>query len=101
MAIYMVKVTYTLDEATIAALNEKAMQKQISRSQALREAIADYAARDVLLSDEERIHKLNILDRIAAQPPTRPQAEVELELSEIRRARRHGGRMHRVDSVKA
>jgi hypothetical protein len=35
---------------------------------------------------------LDILDRVSAAPPTRPQAEVDAELREIRTARRRWAR---------
>jgi hypothetical protein len=38
---------------------------------------------------------LKALEEFMRRPPTRPQEEVEAELKEIRRARRHGGRKHR------
>ena len=52
----------------------------------------DDAARSDKLSDEERERMLSVLDRIMKEPPTRPQAEVDAELAEIRRARRRWGR---------
>jgi hypothetical protein len=97
----MVKMTFTLDEGTVAALNEAAEWKQISKSQALREAIRAYRLRSApvpdRLSDTERKRILRVLDEMAKRPPTRPQREVDREIEEIRSARRSGGRLHPAD----
>jgi predicted transcriptional regulator len=93
----MVKVTFTLDEASVEKLTEAAARRRIPKSQALREAIADYSGKEIRMSDEERERKLRAIREIMASPPTRPQAEVEKELKELRRARRHGGRLHRAE----
>jgi predicted transcriptional regulator len=90
----MVKVTFTLDEATVAQLREAAERKSIPKSQAVREAIHDYYAKSDRLSEAERERMLRVLDRIAARPATRTQREVDREIAEIRRARRSGGRLH-------
>jgi hypothetical protein len=63
----------------------------------VREAIEDYSGKEVRLSDAERERKLAVIRKIIASPPTRPQVEVEKELVELRRARRHGGRLHRAE----
>ena len=93
----MVKVTFTLDEATVKTLAETAARRRIPKSQAIREAIADYSGKETRMSDAERERKLAVIRSIMASPPTRPQAEVEKELAELRRARRHGGRLHRAE----
>jgi hypothetical protein len=88
----MVKVTFTLDGETIAAIRELARRKRKPQSLVVREAIAAYAAQEDKLSDGERDRRVRALDEILARPRTRPQAEVEHELREIRRARRTGWR---------
>ena len=90
----MVKVTFTLDEATVAELNAAAVRRSIPKSQAVREAIHDYHAKSGRMSDSERERKLEVMRRIMASPSTRTQAEVDREIAEIRRARRSGGRLH-------
>ena len=89
------KVTFTFDPATIARLNDAAQRLSKPKSEIVREAIHSYHARMDKLSEEEKQRMLRALDELARQPPTRTRAEMEAELKEIRRARRHGGRRHR------
>jgi len=49
------------------------------------------------LTEEEKRRMLRVLDEFSLRPPTRSQKELEEELREIRRARRHGGRATRVE----
>jgi metal-responsive CopG/Arc/MetJ family transcriptional regulator len=99
MAIGMarVKVTFTLDEATIRRLNETAARLSKPKSEVVREAIQEFHAKSDRLSEAERQRMVRIMKRILAEPPARSQAEVDRELREIRRARRSGGRLHPVD----
>jgi hypothetical protein len=90
----MVKVTFTLDEATVAELRAAAERKSIPKSQAVREAIHDYHAKSDPWSPAERLRKLRVLEEMMKRPPTRSQREVDREIAEIRRARRSGGRLH-------
>jgi metal-responsive CopG/Arc/MetJ family transcriptional regulator len=90
----MVKVTFTLDETTVAELSAAAARKSIPKSQAVREAIHEYHAKSDRLSESERQRMLKVMKRIMASPPTRTQEEVDREIAEIRRARRSGGRLH-------
>ena len=94
MAIAMVKVTFTLDEATVEQLNRAAARHRIPKSQAVREAIADYDAKEDRMSADERLRKLRFLREYMKRPPDRTQAEVDREIAEIRAARRSGGRLH-------
>jgi predicted DNA-binding protein len=89
-----VKVTFTLDEATVGRLNETARRLAKPKSEVVREAIREFHAKSDRLSEVERLRMLRIMKRILAEPPTRSQAEVDRELREIRRARRSGGRLH-------
>jgi predicted DNA-binding protein len=84
-----VKVTFTLDEATVRRLRNAAERLAKPKSQVVREAIYDYHERIGKLSEAERLHKLKIFEEIMAKPSTRSQAEAEKELREIRRARRY------------
>jgi predicted DNA-binding protein len=86
------KVTFTLDDQTIQRLGNAAERLKKPKSEVVREAIADYHQRIGKLSEAERLRLLKILDEMASRPPTRPQAEVEREIAEIRAARRTGGR---------
>jgi predicted transcriptional regulator len=88
----MVKVTFTLDDETVGRLRRLAKQLGRPQSQVVRESIKEYEARADKLSEEERRRMLAVLDRIMRDPPTRPQAEVDAELREIRAARRRWAR---------
>jgi predicted transcriptional regulator len=88
------KVTFTFDPATIARLNDAAQRLAKPKSEIVREAIQEYHQHIGRLNESEKRRMLRIIDAIAERPPTRPQSEVDAELKEIRRARRHGGRRH-------
>jgi hypothetical protein len=90
----MVKVTFTLDETTVAELSQAAARRSIPKSQAVREAIHDYHVKSDPWSPAERLRKLKALKEYLKEPPTRSQREVDREIQEIRRARRSGGRRH-------
>ena len=91
----MVKVTFTLDEQTVARLRQAAERLNKPQSQVVREAVHDYAARVGRLSEAERVRMLSALDAIVKRKPTRAAADVDRELREIRTARRSSGRRHR------
>jgi metal-responsive CopG/Arc/MetJ family transcriptional regulator len=86
----MVKVTFTLDEDTVRTLRKVAERTKKPQSLVVREAVARYAAEGDKLSDDERKRKVAILRDLMTQLPTRPQAEVDAEIREIRRSRRTG-----------
>ncbi len=90
----MVKVTFTVDEATVRTLRAMAEHLHKPQSLVVREAVAEYAGRADRLTQAERRRMLAAIDEMATRPPTRPQAEVVREIRDIRRARRHGGRRH-------
>jgi predicted transcriptional regulator len=92
-----VKVTVTLDEATIEKLNQAARRLSKPKSQIIREAIGDYHAKSDRLSEAERARMLRAIDEMMARPPARPQPQVDEELRELRHARRSRGRLHPVD----
>ncbi len=60
----------------------------------MREAIREYETRSEKLSNDERDRMLAVIDHMLKQPPTRPQAEVDAELRELRASRRRSGRRH-------
>src|SRR5262245_43739505 len=84
----MVKVTFTLDDATVDRLRRTAARLARPQSQVVREAIREYEARSTRLSDEERTRMLAIVDRMLEEPPTRPVADVDAELRGLRASRR-------------
>jgi len=91
----MVKVTFTLDEQTVARLRQAAERLNKPQSQVVREAVHDYADRAGRLTERERVQMLAALDAIAKRRPTRAAADVDRELRDIRASRRTGGRRHR------
>lgn len=86
----MPKLTFSLDDETVAALKKAAERSRKPQSLIVREAIAEYTARDERLSPSERDRLLDLLRRIKQRPVTRTGAEVDRELREIRRSRRTG-----------
>jgi Arc/MetJ-type ribon-helix-helix transcriptional regulator len=88
----MTKVTFTLDDHTVETIRAIAARRNKPRSLVVREAVAAYAHQEDKLDDAERARRLHLLDDLAARPRTRPPAEVDQELREIRRARRAGWR---------
>ena len=89
--------TFTLDDETARRIERTAIRLGVPKSRVVREAVKEYAVRADRLSEEERVRLLAILDEMLAQPPTRPQEEVDREIEEIRQARRGGGRLHASD----
>jgi hypothetical protein len=88
----MVKVTFTLDDATVAQLRRAAERLAKPQSQVVREAVADYALRIGRLTERERLGLLADFDTFVPRIPQRPAGEVDRELAAVRAARRHGGR---------
>lgn len=86
------KVTFSLDETTVARLNQTARTLGKAKSEVVREAIADYSERNGRLGEAERRRMLAAFDRLVPEVPNRPIAEVEEEIASVRLARRHGGR---------
>ena len=88
----MVKLTFSLDDGTVSTLRKTATRLRKPQSAVVREAIAHYAAREDVLSDEERERMLTVIDRMLKLPPSGPQSEADREKREIRRSRRTGWR---------
>jgi O6-methylguanine-DNA--protein-cysteine methyltransferase len=86
------KVTFTLDDDTVATIREIAERRRKPQSLIVREAVAAYAAQEEKLDDGERTRRLRVLDDLAAEPQTRRQADVDQELRQIRVGRRVGWR---------
>jgi len=91
----MVKVTFTLDEATVSCLRRTAERLAKPQSAVVREALHDYAGRVGRLSESERLRLLELFDRLVPTIPRRPVAVVDAERKALRRARRQGGRRSR------
>jgi len=88
----MVKMTFTLDDATVASLEQAAQRLGMARSAVVRAAIREYDARAGRLSEDERRRMLRAIDAVSKTPSTRPRAAVDRELAAVQRARRGGGR---------
>ena len=88
----MAKLTFSLDEETVRLLRAVAERRHKAQSLVVREAIAEYAARDEKLTDGDRARRLQVLEKLASSPPTGDQAAVEGELRTVRSARRVGWR---------
>ncbi len=87
-----VKATFTLDERTALALTKTAERLNRSKSAVVREAILEHSERAERLGAAERRRLLAAFDDLVPRIPARPAADVDAELAEVRRARRHGGR---------
>jgi predicted transcriptional regulator len=88
----MVKVTFSLDEATVATLRRTAARTRKPQSWVVREAVAEYAAKADRLTPVEKQRMLEAIDRLQRAPVTRTQADVDREIAEIRASRRLAGR---------
>jgi predicted transcriptional regulator len=87
-----IKVTFTMDEATIRRLDNAAERLNRPKSTVVREAIDEYYARIGKLSEAEKLRMLADFDRLVPLIPDRPPEEVEKELAEVRELRKRGGR---------
>ena len=90
-----IKVTYTLDDETVARIERAATRLGMSRSRVVREAVSEYARQIGNLTEAERKRLLQVFDEVTARIPSRPEADVDRELAAIRKARRRGGRRTR------
>lgn len=86
----MPKVTFSLDDETVQLLRRVAERSRKAQSLVVREAVAQYAAREEKLTEAERERLLTVLRDIKARPVTRPTADVDRELRDVRRSRRTG-----------
>ena len=87
-----VKVTLTLDEATVARLQNAAERLAKPKSEVVRNAIQDFHERIGQLTERERRQMLRAFDDLVPKIPARPTKEVRKEIEELRLARRTGGR---------
>jgi predicted transcriptional regulator len=88
----MVKVTFTLDDATVAELRRTAARLGAPQSQVVREAVAEFAARTDRMPERERLRILGVLEGLKTAPISRGSAAVDAEIKQVRAARRTGGR---------
>ena len=92
----MARVTFSLDDATVAEIKRTAARLRTPQSHVVRVAVADYAARTDCLRERERQQMMRVLERLREAKPTRTAADVDVELKAIRTSRRAGGRRHPV-----
>ena len=86
----MPKLTFSLDDETVRVLRRTAERTRKPQSLVVREAVAEYAARENRLSDADRDRLLGVIRQIRRRPATRSGADVDQELREIRQSRRTG-----------
>ena len=84
----MVKVTYTIDEETLARIRTTAARFKKPQSQIVREAVRHYAEHTDRLTGEERRERVQRIKAMMARPHTRTAKEVDAELAAIRASRR-------------
>lgn len=87
------KVTFTLDDLSIAHLADAARRLARPRSEIVRLAIDDYYQNLGRLSHGEKLKLLRAFDELVPLIPQRSAAEVRREIQSIRNARRAGGRV--------
>jgi len=88
----MVKMTFTLDEATVARLRGSAERLAKPQSEIVRDAICDYAERIGRTGEAERRRLLAAFDELVPPIPVRTAREADTEIRAVRVARRSGGR---------
>ena len=87
-----VKVTFSLDRATVARLSDAAARLGMTRSEVVRKAVQEFHARIGRLNDAERARLLRAFDELVPKIAARSRAAVELELADLRQARKIGGK---------
>jgi hypothetical protein len=88
----MVKMTFTLDDATVAEIRRTAARLGAPQSRVVRDAVAEYAARADRMGEHERLRMLGVLENLRSAAGTRTASAVDTEIRAVQAARRHGGR---------
>jgi hypothetical protein len=86
------KVTFTLDEETVARIDQAAERLGLPKSGVVREAVLEYAERIGRLSERERVRLLGLFDKLVPAIPRGAAGAVRAERGALRKARRRGGR---------
>jgi hypothetical protein len=86
------KVTFTLDDVSLARLNDAASRLSMPKSEVVREAIMEFHERIGRLSERERTTLLRTFDSLVPKIPERAVAEVDQEIEDLRLSRRDAGR---------
>ena len=87
-----VKVTFTLDEATVKRIEAASQRLAMPKSQVVREAVQEYHQRLGHMSEQERKRMLAVFGEVIPRLPPRSPKEIRRELQQIRMARKGGGR---------
>jgi predicted transcriptional regulator len=95
----MVKLTFSLDDETVATLRTTALRLRKPQSMVVREAIAHYASQEDLTSPAERERILKTIAEIKRLPPTGSREDAVREIEQITRAR-HASGLHRNKRLK-
>src|SRR5262245_33583819 len=88
----MVKMTFTLDEATVQVLKRTAARLQKPQSYVLREAICHYEPHAGQVSKAEAKRRVELFDELLGAIPNRGASKTDAELKELRMSRRKGWR---------
>ena len=75
------KVTYTLDERTVARIAQAAERLGLPKSGVVREAVREYAERVGRLGEGERLRLLALFDELVPKIAPRRAAAVDAELA--------------------
>ncbi len=88
----VMRATFSIDDKTDAALRRVSQALGTSKSDVVRRAVLEFEARCDRLTERERREKLMILSRLRSEAMTRPDADVDRELQDLREAREAGWR---------
>lgn len=84
----MVKVTFTLDDVTVSRLKRTAERLKKPQSWVVREAVAEFAAKEDRLTPDEKTRMLAALEQFQQVPVSGDEAGDARALAETRAARR-------------
>jgi hypothetical protein len=84
----MVKMTFTLDDATVESIRRIARRLGKPQSEVIREAIPFYEPHAGQLTRAERQRRVALFDEVIAAIPAAPAASVDRELASVRESRR-------------
>lgn len=91
----MAKLTFSLDEPTVRALETTAERLRKPKSLVVREAIAEYAAHAGQLTELERRRMLRAFDALVPAIPATARRRASAEIRQVRHERRGSGRPRR------
>ena len=86
----MVKMTFTLDAATVESIRRIAKRLGKPQSEVIRQAIPFYEPHAGQLTRAERQRRVALFDEVIATVPSGPAPKVDRELEAVRDSRRAG-----------